>query len=1359
MNTVYFGKGHMFLFTIMCILSVASAGARVTTGANGHSVSEARIGSGDGQIHIIPTLSAKSIKDGDRVTVQTVVKAMHGVAKVEARIERDPGQDAGVCAWFSDGLFDDLLGLPLAVIELKGAPMNLGGVNSAGTAGLWQAEWVGERLEEGYYHIAITVTDRTGHAYTDRSLTFTDPIAGNNAVGSAVYPNGGMRLLNTVSLPQSIFSAVIDPSAGYAYFVSLTSPSYVYKVALGVGSMPPTLVGSLILASGEYVVSAVIDTAAGYAYLGTDTGPGRVVKIALGVGAALPTRVGAITLVGSEGYLRTAVIDPAAGYAYFGSWMSPGVVTKVALGAGAALPTRIGSVTLAAGENTLGSSVIDPAAGYAYFGTWTSPGKVVRVALGAGAAPPARVGSITMAAGENNLTSAVIDTTQGYAYFGTYVSPASVVKVDVNPARTFQRVGAAVQGSIGLVSAAIDPASGYAYFVSQNTISKIALGAGAAPPVLIGSVTGVGSSYPDSTNNMVIDAASGCAYLGRFSPGGVVRVGLSQKGFLKATKFTMPESGIVTDVRFYSHLDGGFLRLALYSTASNPALLWQSGSINYVGGAGWVTSSIASGTPSSLTLLPGTYWLAWQVDTATPLASYTAGSVGDGLCVPMAYGAFPSGLQAGTSTAPILTDERWSEYVTYDQAFVSDPGGPYTISAGEALHLDGTGSFDLTPGGGIVNYEWDINNDSSWDFTGSTVDVMWSQLQTLGIGVSYSGTVRLRVTNSFGMSAIGTTTLDVLATPAAPVNPGSTAIGTDSITWTWQDAATNETGFKVYDDPGAGPPTTLQITTGADVQQWQHNALNPNTQYAFQVAAANASGDSAKTSNYSAWTLIEPVGGITWSSVGSSSITIAPATSYSNLTVGGSGLYFANTTAGTNSGWQQSAAPWTSTGLIPNTLYMITLVARNATYVETAPFSASRYTLAATPVAPIVSSPGVHSLDVAIGIGDENPAPTRYAIQVSPTVGGNTWVQPDGTLGGGAWWQTAAAWSTTTVTGLDENTSYFFVATAQNASLFTTSPGPAAGGTTLDGTPPGASITLDDPTPTELDTVRFSVDFSESVGTSFGLEDVSLTPGSLPGWISMSGTDPSYTIAVIPMDPDANGTVGISVGTGVTDLAGNPYAGGTSPLYTIANWPGFTAEPQDARKYSGDAHTFEVALEAGAGTISYQWKWDDGSKAVQNGPTTPTWSLSNLTPANAGDYWCEVTYNTTVHQTAVATLSVEDHLLIAQQPQGGTEASGGSHTFAVVTSGGYTPLSYQWSKDGALIPDATEASYTIAGLAATDTGDYGVEVSDSNADTLTSAPATLTVTSGLPAAGIGALALLGTWVALAIVRFTRKNKV
>ncbi len=515
------------------------------------------IGHGDGLIHVIPSLSSPAVKNGDKVTISAVVKAAAGIEKVEALIDLSkPVWSAAAMPPLSDR--QAMLGdgfSPASEARLRSnkaqawpahskvsptesgtgvsplihgedahatietiplSPSNSSNVSSFiphpssfPVVGLFRAEWTGHDLEEKYYTVAIRVTDRNGHVFEDRSLQFSDPIAGINTPGTTNYPNGGMRRIGAAELENDapLTCGVIDPSAGFAYFGTSPLPGLakVVKVALN-GTDAPVRVGVLTLNSGEGPLGcAVIDPAGGYAYFGTNSSPGYVIKIQL----SDFTRLGSLTL--PEEYLASAVIDPTAGYAYFGTGTSTGKVTKIALN-GNGLPTRVGAVILNSGEDYIDSAVIDITAGYAYFGTGTSPGKVVKVALN-GAGAPTRVGAITLNSGENILTSGVIDTASGYAYFGTYTSPGIVVKVQLSD---FTRLGALTfnPGENNLASAAIDPSTEYAYFATRTSpgiVTKVALN-GSGIPTEVGSlIVGDRGGYFRAA---VIDIAAGYVYLG-----------------------------------------------------------------------------------------------------------------------------------------------------------------------------------------------------------------------------------------------------------------------------------------------------------------------------------------------------------------------------------------------------------------------------------------------------------------------------------------------------------------------------------------------------------------------------------------------------------------------------------------------------------------------------------------------------------------------------------------------------------------------------------------------------------------------------------------------------------------------------
>jgi len=469
----------------------------------------ATIGSGGGKIHVIPSIHPYSLKNGEKLTVRAIVKSEEHIASVVANL-------GGV-----------------AQIELK-PDQALGGTDellSGHHAGVFTNDWTATGLEERVYSVTLTVTDVSGNTFSDSSLAFSDPAAGNSTPGTTNYPSGGMSRLGAVSGYSWIDewnSAVIDPLNGYAY---LGSPGRIVKVALGSENNPPTRVGVLQLDQSEQSRnhSAVIDVANGFAYFGNS---GRVVKVALGIGNSLPTRIGAATLNSGEGILASAVIDAANGYAYFGTSSSPGRVVKVALGAGGNPPNRIGAVTLDNGENDLQCAVIDAASGYAYLGTYDygqsiRPGKVVKVALGNGDDIPSRVGALPFNVDEYGLRSAVIDTTNGYAYFATELSSTRgrIVKVALGngnspPSRVGSvtlNVGEYVQGG-----AVIDTTNSRAFFGlggSPGRVVKISLGTGNNPPTRVAIASFSSSQGENGTGAGIIDIENGYCY---FTTGNVL---------------------------------------------------------------------------------------------------------------------------------------------------------------------------------------------------------------------------------------------------------------------------------------------------------------------------------------------------------------------------------------------------------------------------------------------------------------------------------------------------------------------------------------------------------------------------------------------------------------------------------------------------------------------------------------------------------------------------------------------------------------------------------------------------------------------------------------------------------------------
>lgn len=161
------------------------------------------LGSGDGRIHVIPSLHPYSIKDGEKLTLSALVRSERPVASVVA----------------------DLGGMAEVTLE-PNTRAGLGQMATGESVAVYSGEWTGEGLEELVYAVTLTITDIDGHSWTDHSLTFSDPAAGNSTVGSTAYPpqRKGSAILNPEG---TLRSAVIDLSTGHAFFgTSVPSPQF-----------------------------------------------------------------------------------------------------------------------------------------------------------------------------------------------------------------------------------------------------------------------------------------------------------------------------------------------------------------------------------------------------------------------------------------------------------------------------------------------------------------------------------------------------------------------------------------------------------------------------------------------------------------------------------------------------------------------------------------------------------------------------------------------------------------------------------------------------------------------------------------------------------------------------------------------------------------------------------------------------------------------------------------------------------------------------------------------------------------------------------------------------------------------------
>ena len=166
-------------------------------------------------------------------------------------------------------------------------------------------------------------------------------------------------------------------------------------------------------------------------------------------------------------------------------------------------------------------------------------------------------------------------------------------------------------------------------------------------------------------------------------------------------------------------------------------------------------------------------------------------------------------------------------------------------------------------------------------------------------------------------------------------------------------------------------------------------------------------------------------------------------------------------------------------------------------------------------------------------------------------------------------------------------------------------------------------------------------------------------------------------------------------------------------------------QPLDQTINPGENVVFTIGVSGGingpvGSVVTYRWYKDGvpisdatGTTSI-SGATTNTLTISSAQKANAGSYFCEVTQSVSIVRSNAAVLTVREfvaNVTLALQSESVVNL-GDSVTFTT-TAEGSAPLTYEWSKNGVILPDVTTSSYNINSVTVADTGTYKVKVRNS----------------------------------------------
>jgi len=183
--------------------------------------------------------------------------------------------------------------------------------------------------------------------------------------------------------------------------------------------------------------------------------------------------------------------------------------------------------------------------------------------------------------------------------------------------------------------------------------------------------------------------------------------------------------------------------------------------------------------------------------------------------------------------------------------------------------------------------------------------------------------------------------------------------------------------------------------------------------------------------------------------------------------------------------------------------------------------------------------------------------------------------------------------------------------------------------------------------------------------------------------------------------------------------------------------PVITSQPQPTNLTVQVGSSVTMSVAASGNSLTYQWQRNGTTIGGNASATTPTLNLTNVQLTDAGSYTALVS-NTSggiASQPVALNVSVDPvppPPAITTQPSNTNAPVGSASSLSVAATG--NGLFYQWFKNGALIPGATQSTLGFASAQVADSADYYVVVSNSSGS-VTSSTAKLLVVSTMQATG------------------------
>lgn len=248
----------------------------------------------------------------------------------------------------------------------------------------------------------------------------------------------------------------------------------------------------------------------------------------------------------------------------------------------------------------------------------------------------------------------------------------------------------------------------------------------------------------------------------------------------------------------------------------------------------------------------------------------------------------------------------------------------------------------------------------------------------------------------------------------------------------------------------------------------------------------------------------------------------------------------------------------------------------------------------------------------------------------------------------------------------------------------------------------------------------------------FSLSSAAEIAGQINGkFLVAGGTPVGRPIRYLPNGSvDPNFDAGTGFNSTVSDFAIRPdgkiWAGGVftsyngTPVSYVALLNGdpiplaITVQPEPLTVVDPGEDVFLTVGATGTTALSYQW-FKDGVELTDgtgvSGCQTATLSLTDVDDTDGGDYSVEISNQAGAVTSATAKVIVLGAPQILSLSDDVTLLEGNTLTLEVEAIGAGT-LSYQWFRDGTLLPAQTSATLSIVPASQADSGNYTVEITN-----------------------------------------------